>query len=114
MLPTDPLTGPLFGITKEDGLVFFPYGIRTVPVPVSERQVERLRSTTIVAAVVFVVLLIGAAAFIAGYVLISIFSGHAPVVFGFSPLWLLLVQAGFIVLTATLYDMNIRRILKTP
>ena len=114
MLPTDPLTGPLFGITKEDGLVFFPYTIRTVPVPVTEGQVERLRSATMVAAVIFVVLLIGAAAFVAGYVLIWIFSGHAPVVFGVTPLWLLLMQAGFIVLTATLYDMNIRRILKTP
>jgi len=114
MLPTDPLTGPLFGHTKEDGLVFFPYAIRAVPVPVTEKQVERLRSATIMAAVIFVVLLMGAAAFIAGYVSIWVFSGHAPVVFGVSPLWLLLMQAGFIILTATLYDLNIRRILKTP
>ncbi len=114
MLPTDQLTGPLFGITKEDGLVFFPYAIRTVPVPVTEKQVERLRSATMVAAVIFVALLLGGLAFGVALTLMVVLTKFTPVIFGFNLYWVLLVQAGFIVLTATLYDMNIRRILKTP
>ncbi len=114
MLPNDPLTGPLFGITKADGLVFFPYAIRTVPVPITESQLKRLRSATMVTAVIFVVLVLSGLAFAAALTLMVVTSGVSPVLFGFNLYWLLLVQAGFIVLTATLYDLNIRRILKNP
>ena len=83
MMPTDPLTGPLFGRTQ-DGKVFFPFGNRAAAVPVNDTQIERLRQATIVTVVILVMLLIGAAAFIAGVTLMWIFSGQAPVIFGVS------------------------------
>ena len=114
MLPTDPLTGPLFGTTKEDGLVFFPYAIRAVPVPVSEKQVGHLRTATLVTVIILTALLVSGLAFAAALTLMIVTSGFSPVIFGFNLYWLLVVQASLIVLTATLYDLKIRRILRTP
>ena len=111
MRPSDPLTGPFFGETQ-DGLVFFPFGNRDAAVPVTPSQVEPLRSATVLATFALVALLVALVTGGAVMILLTLLSGHVPVVFGINLFWLLPVLVGLVFVTATLYDANVRRILK--
>ena len=104
-----------FGNTGQ-GLVFYRFGRRSRPYPVTMQQVEKLRTATMVAAVLSAIFLLGGVSFFAAMsFVIAISPQPLNAVLGFDPRLLFLAeipQAGLIAAVLVIYDLRVGRLLR--
>ena len=111
----DAFLKPLFGKTDK-GVVFYPMGNKTKPHPVTQSQIEQLRTATAVTLVIIGVMVLGGISFAVAVTLMIMFSAGADDL-GFDPRLLYLgdvLQITFIAIVVLIYRAVVRGILRRP
>ncbi|ESQ74586.1 hypothetical protein [Asticcacaulis sp. AC402] len=103
-----------FGTSSSGGTVFYRFGRRGTPYPVTREQENNLRMATLMATALVTVMAIGGLIYLLGVTfIISQIPDGAP--FPFNPVLLYLgdvLQTALIGLVILIYDLNVKAILK--
>jgi len=107
----DDLTHALFE-ARPEGLMFYRLGDRKKPIPVTERQMERILMATVTAAIALFTILFMTAGYLLLVVGLHILLHGVPYTFGINMYWGLAVLGVVFIAAATLYDVMVLRIVK--